>query len=53
MDEDTKQRIISRTFLKRQGDPNDIARTALFLAIDATYMSGQILTVDGGRSLNS
>lgn len=53
MDDLTKQRIISRTFLKRQGDPSDIARAALFLIRDATYMSGQILTVDGGRSLNS
>ena len=53
MDDVTKQRIISRTFLKRQGDPSDIARTALFLARDASYMSGQVLTVDGGRSLNS
>ena len=53
MDDLTKQRIISRTFLKRQGDPHDIARAVLFLVRDAQYMSGQILTVDGGRSLNS
>lgn len=53
MDEVTKQRIISRTFLKRQGDPKDIARAALFLIRDANYTSGQVLTVDGGRSLNS
>lgn len=53
MDEATKDRIISRTFLKRRGDPVDIARAALFLIQDAGYMSGQVLTVDGGRSLNS
>jgi len=53
MDEVTKQRIVSRTFLKRQGEPGDIARAALFLIRDAGYMSGQVLTVDGGRSLNS
>ncbi len=53
MDDITKQRIISRTFLKRQGSPADIAKTVLFLMRDAQYMSGQILTVDGGRSLNS
>lgn len=53
MDEDTKQRIISRTFLKRQGNPQDIARAVLFLIRDADYTSGQVLTVDGGRSLNS
>ena len=53
MDDLTKQRIISRTFLKRQGEPQDIARAVMFLIRDAQYMSGQILTVDGGRSLNS
>jgi len=53
MDEVTKQRIISRTFLKRQGAPIDIARAVLFLIRDAGYISGHILTVDGGRSLNS
>lgn len=53
MDEETKERIISRTFLKRSGEPADIARAVRFLIEEATYMSGQILTVDGGRSLNS
>jgi pteridine reductase len=53
LDNETKERIISRTFLKRQGDPSDIARAVGFLVEEATYMSGQILTVDGGRSLNS
>lgn len=53
MDEATKARIIDRTFLKRQGSPEDIARAALFLIRDADYTSGQILNVDGGRSLNS
>ena len=53
MDDVTKQRIISRTFLKRQGDAMDIAKAIRFLIEDAPYMSGQILTVDGGRSLNS
>jgi pteridine reductase len=53
MDEVTKQRIVSRTFLKRKGEPDDIARTILFLINDAQYMTGQVLVVDGGRSLNS
>lgn len=53
MNEDTQEKIISRTFLKRKGDPHDIAKTAVFLISEATYMSGQVLTVDGGRSLNS
>lgn len=53
MDDVTKQRIVSRTFLKRQGEPADIADAVLFLVREAGYMSGQVLTVDGGRSLNS
>ena len=48
-----KEKIISRTFLKRQGAPEDIARAILYLVRDAGYVSGQVLTVDGGRSLNS
>ncbi len=53
MDEATKERIISRTFLKRTGEPQNIADAVLFLVRDAHYTSGHILTVDGGRSLNS
>lgn len=53
MDQVTQQRIISRTFLKRQGSPEHIARAVLFLIRDADYTSGQVITVDGGRSLNS
>jgi pteridine reductase len=53
LDDDTKRKIVERTFLKRQGDPDDIARAVRYLIREATYTTGQILTVDGGRSLNS
>lgn len=53
MDDEVKQCIIDRTFLKRQGTPEDIAKAALFFIRDAAYVSGQILAIDGGRSLNS
>lgn len=53
MDDTTKGKIIERTFLKRQGSPQDIANAVLYLARDAHYTSGHILSVDGGRSLNS
>ncbi len=43
--------VISRTLLKRGGDPADIARTVRFLLADAPYVTGQILAVDGGRSV--
>ncbi len=52
-DDITKQRIVSRTFLKRKGESNDIASAILYLIRDARYMTGQVLTIDGGRSLNS
>jgi pteridine reductase len=53
LDEVAQQRIVSRTFLKRQGEPNDIAKAILYLIREAGYMTGQVLAVDGGRSLNS
>lgn len=53
LDEVAKQRIVSRTFLKRQGKPTDISKTILYLIKDADYVTGQIIAVDGGRSLNS
>lgn len=53
LDEVAQQRIVSRTFLKRQGEPNDIAKTILFLIQNADYITGQIIAVDGGRSLNA
>ena len=51
MDEALKAEIIDKTALKRHGTPPDIARTALFLAKDAPYITGQIIAVDGGRSI--
>ena len=51
MDDALKREIIARTALKRHGSPEDIARTALFLAKDAPYITGQIIAVDGGRSI--
>lgn len=46
-----RDEIISKTMLKRSGSPEDIVRTALFFAKDAPYVTGQILAVDGGRSV--
>jgi pteridine reductase len=51
MQEDLKREIVEKTALKRHGTPQDIARTALFLAKDAPYITGQIISVDGGRSI--
>ncbi len=48
----TRANIIRQIPLKRQGAPEDVAKTALFLATTAPYINGQILAVDGGRSLS-
>ena len=47
-----KQSILGSTALDRLGDPADIASAVAYLALDAPYVTGQILAVDGGRSLN-
>ncbi len=47
------QAIIERTALKREGHPKDIAETALFLIEKAGYITGQIIAVDGGRTLSN
>jgi pteridine reductase len=51
MGEELKREIIAKTALKRHGTPQDVARVALFLVKDAPYITGQIIAVDGGRSI--
>ncbi len=51
-DEVARQRIINRTVLKRVGEPDDIAKAVQFFISDAPYVTGQILAVDGGRSVS-
>jgi pteridine reductase len=46
-----KQEILDRTALKRTGAMEDIARAVLFLVRDADYVTGQVLAVDGGRTV--
>ena len=45
-----QEHIIANTLLKREGRPDDIARTVRFLLDDAPYVTGQVINVDGGRS---
>lgn len=51
LSEPQREEILDRTALKRAGTPEDIARTLLFLFRDAPYITGQIIDVDGGRTL--
>ena len=46
-----QQAMLATTALQRVGDPQDVADAALFLLRDAGYTTGQILRVDGGRTL--
>lgn len=50
--ESQRQTVINRTLLEREGTHEEIARTCHFLATRATYTTGSILEVDGGRHLN-
>lgn len=51
-DEEQRRKIVAHTLLKREGEPDDIAKTVAFLVQDAPYITGQIISVDGGRSIN-
>lgn len=46
-----KQEMLARIPLRRSGNPDDIARTALFLIRDAEYINGQVIAVCGGRTV--
>jgi pteridine reductase len=50
-DDVSRQRIISQTALKRIGEPDDIAKVVEFLVTRAPYVTGQVIAVDGGRSI--
>ena len=50
-DDERRQRQLERVPLGSKGDPQDIAEAVLFLAERAPYITGQIIAVDGGRSL--
>lgn len=52
LDPEVQAAILERTSLKRQGSPEDIANTVKFLVMDAGYITGQVIPVDGGRILN-
>ena len=51
MNADVQAQIVERTALKRIGSPEDIAKAVLFFVADAPYVTGQVLPVDGGRTV--
>jgi len=51
MPDNVKENIIGQVPMKRAGEPSDIANCVLYLVRDAGYVTGQIIAVDGGRSI--
>lgn len=52
MSAEEKMRIVNRTALKRSGAASDIAQAVLFFTRDASYATGQVIEIDGGRMLS-
>ncbi len=50
--EHEKAAMLAATALRRAGDPGDVAEAVRWLIQDARYTTGQVIRVDGGRSLN-
>jgi pteridine reductase len=50
MNESLKENILQKIPMQRSGSPEDIADCITFLIRDASYITGQIITIDGGRS---
>ena len=51
-DEAARKELVARTPLQRAGTPEDVAGAVLWLLRDARFVTGQIIRVDGGRSLS-
>jgi len=51
IDEALRAKIIERTALRRGGSAEDVARAVLFFASEAPFVTGQVLAIDGGRSI--
>jgi pteridine reductase len=51
MSDAAQQSILRQVPLQRPGEPDDIAACVLYLLCDADYVTGQIIAVDGGRSI--
>lgn len=53
MESNIKDNILNKIAMRRKGSTDDITDAVMYLINDADYMTGQILTIDGGRSLLS
>ncbi|GAB4515176.1 MAG: SDR family oxidoreductase [Phycisphaerales bacterium] len=50
-DDASREAYLARVPLRRSGTPEEAARLVRFLALESTYITGQIVPIDGGRSL--
>ncbi len=50
-DEKLRERLVSRVPLAREGTPQEVARLVRYLVTDGAYITGQIIPIDGGRSV--
>ena len=48
---DSQETLLARIPMNKLGKPQDIAKTIYFLLENAPYINGQIIAVDGGRSV--
>ena len=53
LSDDNKEKMLAQIPLQQRGREQDIARTILFLVKDAPYITGQIIAVDGGRTITN
>ena len=51
-DDDYRSKVISQTLLKRTGSPEDICKAIEFFLLHAPYVTGQTLSIDGGRKFS-
>lgn len=53
-DKEFLQRVISRTPLRRIGEPQEVSSLVAYLCLPAaSYITGQIISVDGGMTVNA
>jgi pteridine reductase len=50
-DDKTREALIARTLLKRAGSAREIARAVRYILEDGLTMTGQVLVLDGGRTV--
>jgi len=51
MPEEDRQRYLKRVPLAREGTPQDVANLVYFLVTEGSYITGQVIRLDGGRSV--